>query len=69
MRSQILFENQHYVVCVTRPGLTVQSKTKNSGKLIRANNPSFSEWVECFKTAIDGYESHALAKAIYQAEG
>ena len=35
MESKVIFENQHYIACVTKAGLSVQSKAKGDGKILR----------------------------------
>lgn len=60
--SRIVFENGHYVVCLTRAGLSVQSKRNGDGRLLADN---FGDWLEAFDTAIDRDEAHMLARAIY----
>ena len=66
LASRVIFENQNYVVCLTKAGLSVQNKRKGNGRLLPVDSPKFSEWVEAFETAIDNQESNALARAIYQ---
>lgn len=67
--SKVLFENQHYIVCQTKAGLSVQNKHKGNGKLIPTDHKDFTEWVDSFIVAIDAQESNSLAKAIYETEG
>lgn len=62
--SRVVFENQHYSVCYTRAGLTVQSLKKGNGKLIPLGKIA-DHWLDAFDTALDTAESHALARAIY----
>lgn len=66
-RSRVVFNNQHYMACITRAGLSVQSKKKGNGKLIPLGCKAFSEWLGSFETAADASESNALCRAIYQA--
>jgi hypothetical protein len=67
MKNKILFENAHYVVCVTRAGLSVQNKRNWKGKLVPLASADFNAWVAAFDASIDNSESNALAKAIYLA--
>jgi len=64
--AKVIFENQHYVACITRAGLSVQSKKKGNGKLLPLASKAFAEWLSSFETAIDASESNALCRAIYQ---
>jgi hypothetical protein len=66
-QTKIIFENQHYVACVTSAGLSVQSKKKGNGKLLPINCRGFVEWMGSFETAVDASESNSLCRAIYQA--
>lgn len=66
MQSRVVFENQHYVVCLTSAGLSVQSKRKGDGKLIPTDHEKFNEWLQAFGESIDAQESNLLAKAVYQ---
>lgn len=65
--SKVIFENQHYVACITSAGLSVQSKKKGNGKLLPVGSVAFTEWLGSFETAIDASEFNALCHAIYQA--
>jgi hypothetical protein len=65
--SKVIFNNQYYVVCLTQAGILVQSKRKGDGKLLSVNALDFLTWLVAFEEAIDVYESHALAKAIYES--
>lgn len=68
MTSKVIFENQHYVVCVTKAGLSVQNKKKGTGKLLLRGTQAFLEWLLAFENADNSSESNELARAIYIAE-
>lgn len=59
--SRVLFENQHYIACVTSAGLTVQRKRSGRGLCLPACNARFNEWIEAFETS-DTEESSALCR-------
>jgi len=67
MKSQILFENQNYIVCVVKPGLTCQSKRKSNGKYLPRNSKQFDEFVNAFLTTDDLTEKNTLARVIYES--
>ena len=66
MQSRVVFQDAHYVVCITRAGLSVQSTRTGKGHVIPHDVPACAAWLENFETALDAVEAHALARAIYQ---
>ena len=68
-QSRVIFENQHYVACVTKAGLSVQNKHQNRGKLLLVNTKAFWEWLVSFDDAIahsNATECNAFCRAIFQ---
>lgn len=67
--SRILFDSQHYVVCLldrgSKPMLTVQTKRgMPHGKVMHADHPQYEDYKQAFLTAVDNDESTALCRAL-----
>lgn len=65
--SAILFENRHYVVCLTRAGLTVQNKYTETGRRLKQTHAQYADYVQAFRESISEDESAALAGALFHA--
>ena len=66
-QSRVLFENRVYVVCITSAGLTVQDKTKGSGKRL-APGDQCDEWVSALDDPSgDAVEKVSLCQGLLQA--
>jgi hypothetical protein len=63
IQSRIIFQNQHYVVCLTRAGLSVQ-RVKTGKGICLPHGDACNEWVAAFDTAIDNAERNRLAGRI-----
>ena len=63
VNSKVIFQDNLYVVCVTKAGLSIQNKRTNKGKLIPANSPAFGEWLYAFENSLDDTESRDLCRA------
>lgn len=65
--SRVLFEDRHYVVCLTSIGISIQSKPSGKGKVIQPTHKHYQGYYEGFTG--DGYadEKQALARTLYRS--
>lgn len=67
MKSKILFENKHYVACLTKAGFSVQSKKTWQGKLIKKDHIQFEDYVNSFENLLDENEGQNICHYFYIA--
>jgi hypothetical protein len=69
--NRVLFESQHYVVCILACGLTVQSKhpskstahlNQGKGKILPIDHKQFAEWSVAWNDLMDPSEGNDLCR-------
>jgi hypothetical protein len=65
--SRVLFEDRHYVVCLTRAGISSQDKTTGKGKVMPPSHQHYKGYLEGFEGDGDEHEKHVLAKFLYRS--
>lgn len=62
--SAVLHDSGRYVVCLVKPGLTVQTKRKGTGVLLPRSHAQFSDYLSAFSEQLDANEGDALCRAL-----
>lgn len=65
-QSRVLFKTANYVACVTRAGVSVQSRISGKGKVMPASHPQYRDWLEALDGAADEKERTDLSRAFLE---